>query len=205
MAHTATVSVGQPLDFDDARAQRVTAPAVSFEAAFRHEFEQRYDLLARYLARLTGDPAAAADLAQETFVRLFSRGSMPDDAGAWLVAVAHNLLCNERQQIARRLRILTQHAVELAPAEPSSSPHEALEANERRARVRRALDALSERDRQMLLLRYEGFSYREIAQALAIHDASVGTLLTRAKTAFRHALGGGGEAGFDPEESNAST
>jgi len=56
------------------------------------------------------------------------------------------------------------------------------------------LDSLPERERQMLLLRYEGFSYREVAHALAINEASVGTLLARAKTAFRDALGGAARA-----------
>jgi DNA-directed RNA polymerase specialized sigma24 family protein len=41
----------------------------------------------------------------------------------------------------------------------------------------------------MLLMRYEGFSYREIATALDLHEASVGTLLARAKEQFRDALG----------------
>jgi DNA-directed RNA polymerase specialized sigma24 family protein len=47
------------------------------------QFEQHYRRLYRYLDRLTGDPEQAADLAQETFVRLYQRGSMPDDTAAW--------------------------------------------------------------------------------------------------------------------------
>jgi len=163
---------------------------MTFEAAFRREFDERYATLARYLARLVGEPESAADLAQEAFVRLFQRGSMPDDPAAWLVSVAHNLLRNERQQIARRLRLLELRAEEIAPNEPARAADTTLETRELRANVRRALDALPERERQMLLLRYEGFSYREIAHALAINEASVGTLLARAKTAFRDALGG---------------
>lgn len=201
MSITATVSFGTRLKAQRAREATALPASVTFEAAFRREFEQRYEPLARYLARLTSDSATAADLAQEAFVRLFSRGSMPDDTGAWLVSVAHNLLRNERQQIARRLRLLEQNAAELAPVEASASAHEAMESDERRAHVRRALNTLAERDRQMLLLRYEGFSYRDIAHALAIHEASIGTLLARAKTAFREALGSG--RGPDPEEASA--
>lgn len=202
MLPTATVAFGTPLRAERAREATVRPETVTFEAAFRREFNQRYDPLARYLVRLTGDPAAAADLAQEAFVRLFGRGSMPEDPAAWLVSVAHNLLRNERQQIARRLRLLERHAREVAPVESSGSPHDALETDERRMRVRRALETLAERDRQMLLLRYEGFSYREIARALAINEGSIGTLLTRAKTAFREALRG--ERGTDAEEASAT-
>ena len=39
----------------------------------------------------------------------------------------------------------------------------------------------------MLLLRAEGYGYRDIAAALGLHEASVGTLLARAKGAFREA------------------
>jgi len=42
-----------------------------------------------------------------------------------------------------------------------------------------------ERERRLLLLRSEGFSYRDIAAALELNEASVGTLLARARTAFR--------------------
>lgn len=167
---------------------------MSFDALFRLEFDARYTPLARYLSRLTGEPEAAADLAQEAFVRLFQRGSMPDDPAAWLVTVAHNLLRNERQQITRRLRLLKRRSNELTSERAAASPHEAIESDERRLRVRNALDTLPERERQMLLLRYEGFSYREIAHALALHEASVGTLLNRAKASFRDALGRAGTA-----------
>jgi RNA polymerase sigma factor (sigma-70 family) len=119
---------------------------------------------------------------------------MPDDPAAWLVSVAHNLLRNERQQITRRLRLLEQRGAELTPRDSGPAADAALDARELRVNVRRALDALPERERQMLLLRYEGFSYREIAHALAINETSVGTLLARAKVAFRDALGGSASA-----------
>lgn len=170
--------------------QSRTQSDVTFEAEFRREFGLRYVPLARYLARLVGEPESAADLAQEAFVRLFQRGSLPEDPAAWLVSVAHNLLRNERQQIARRLRLLERRAPDLVPNQTGGQPDIALETHELRATVRHALDSLPERERRLLLLRYEGFSYREIALALAINEASVGTLLARAKNAFRDALGG---------------
>jgi len=195
MLLTATLSLVRHVEMRTARVPSGAASEeMTFEAAFRREFDERYAPLVRYLARLVGEPESAADLAQEAFVRLFQRGSMPDDPAAWLVSVAHNLLRNERQQIARRLRLLQQRGEELAPRESGVAADAALDARELRANVRRALDALPERERQMLLLRYEGFSYREIARALAINETSVGTLLARAKTAFREALGGAASA-----------
>ena len=58
----------------------------------------------------------------------------------------------------------------------------------RRDLVRRTLDRMSPRDRALLLLREEGYSYRELGIALALHEASVGTLLARAKSTFREAF-----------------
>ena len=61
-------------------------------------------------------------------------------------------------------------------------------------RVRAAIDRLTERDRQMLLLRAEGYAYRELAAAMDLNESSVGTLLARAKRAFREAYEGGANA-----------
>ena len=54
--------------------------------------------------------------------------------------------------------------------------------------MRNALDALDERERRMLLMREEGFAYREIAQAVDVAPGSVGTLLARALMKFRRAF-----------------
>ena len=51
--------------------------------------------------------------------------------------------------------------------------------------MRAALDRMSERERRLLLLSVEGFSYREIARGLGLHEPSVGTLLARARRRFR--------------------
>jgi RNA polymerase sigma-70 factor (ECF subfamily) len=57
-------------------------------------------------------------------------------------------------------------------------------------RVREALETLSPRDREMLLLRQEGFSYREIAEVAGVSDRSVGTILARALQRFAGELTG---------------
>jgi RNA polymerase sigma factor (sigma-70 family) len=157
--------------------------------SFRDDFVELYDAhfgrVYRYMDRVSGDPDLAADIAQETFIKLYQRGSIPDTPGAWLVTVAMNLFRNAHATQARRRHLLNvvpdaamfaDRAVENAP----SAETRALE-----ARVRKALDRIPERERHMLLLRAEGYSYREIAAALQIQETSVGTLLARAKRAFR--------------------
>jgi RNA polymerase sigma-70 factor (ECF subfamily) len=51
------------------------------------------------------------------------------------------------------------------------------------------MNRLSERDRGLLLLRAEGYSYRDMAAALQINEASIGTLLARAKREFQRLYG----------------
>lgn len=160
---------------------------------FRHRFEElfrsHFERVHRLLDRLSGDPDLAADLAQEAFARLYRRGTAPDRPEAWLVTVALNLFRNARSARSRRGRLLTAERVAQGLGDPAPSPERAAEAAEERRRVRRALDVLRERDRMMLLLRAEGYAYRDIAAALDLDEASVGTLLARARSAFRAAYG----------------
>jgi RNA polymerase sigma-70 factor (ECF subfamily) len=156
-----------------------------FEAAFERLFEQDFARLYRYLDRLTGDPGQADDLAQESFVRLYRRGSLPDKPSTWLVSVARNLLRDERRGTARRWQLLELRGAAGDFDPPTASPESEVLAGEAVAQVRRTLAVISPRDRQMLLLRQEGYSYREIAEALELSPASVGTMLLRATAAFR--------------------
>ncbi len=157
-------------------------------AAFIALFEEHYDRLHRYLNRLSGDSELASELAQEAFIRLYRRGSLPDDSEAWLFTVGTNLFRNAKSKRARRRRLLTAHRSRNVLSDPPPAPDHAHEAVESRRRVREAIDYLPERDRALLLLRSEGYSYREMAGILEMNETSVGTLLRRAKQAFRTAL-----------------
>ena len=64
----------------------------TFEEAFCELFEQQFPSLFRYLNRLTGDADLADDLAQEVFVRLYQRGTLPDDSRGWMGEIRHRVL-----------------------------------------------------------------------------------------------------------------
>lgn len=162
----------------------------SYEAEFRQLFDAQFASLFRYLDRLSGEPELAADLAQEAFVRLYQRGSLPDDPRAWLAAVGANLLRDEQRRTARRHRILAVHPEGAPQGAAPLAPDEAYDAAADRARVRAALDTLPERERRMLLLRHEGYSYREVAHAVGVRETSIGVMLARAGAALRAALRG---------------
>ena len=159
--------------------------AGTFHEQFVGLFEAHYRRLFRYLNRLTGDGELAADLVQETFIRLYQRGDAPDTPGPWLISVAMNLFRNEATTRRRRARLLTITRGEGAHSDSGLSPDQQVVMTETSSRVRRTIEGMPERDRHMLLLRAEGYSYREIATALELNEASVGVLLARAKQVFR--------------------
>lgn len=150
------------------------------------EFNALYDRLQpslwRYVHRLVGDADAADDIAQEAFVRLLSRPDLRgDSARLWLFTVATNLVRDRGRTSSRRRRLLS--AVPVGP-EPPPHASERLERRERVQSVREALEELPERDRHLLLMREEGFSYREIADVVGVAPGSVGTLIARAIKRF---------------------
>jgi RNA polymerase sigma factor (sigma-70 family) len=186
--HAASLAFA-PMTLDSRRAVRGGAVDDSaFEDAFRACYAGRFAPLFTYLDRLTGDPDLAADVAQEAFVRLHRRGEMPDQPVGWLVAVANNLVRDEQRRVTRQLRLLTEHPSRAPSGVPAGDPSADLERAERIGAVRAALARLTLRDRQALLLRHGGYSYREIAAALGLAETSVGTTLVRAGHAFRAAF-----------------
>ena len=167
------------------RSYGMIAGSSSFDDDFVVLYKTQYQRIYRYLDRMSGDPDAAEDLAQETFVRLYRRGSMPDEPGAWLVSVGMNLLRNMASSTRRRRELLERNSRE----EDDSSHGPTADAGtlqcEIHVRVRRTIDGMSYRDKSLLLLRAEGYSYKEIAGALEMNVASVGTLLARAQRSFK--------------------
>ncbi len=161
---------------------------VLFDRAFEKMFEQHFASLFRYMDRLSGDPDLASDIAQEAFVRLYQRGAFPDDVRGWLAAVAGNLLRDQHRSSRRHLELLASQPPEITMGSPAPSAEIEVLRDERRAAIRTVLEQLPRRDQQILLLRHEGYSYREIGTALDIAETSVGTLLTRASAAFAAAF-----------------
>lgn len=143
-------------------------------------FADHYEGLFRYLVRLTGDADLAADLAQESFVRLIER--KPDNSGlrSWLYRVATNLVRDHSRVRNRRLELLQEAPDRVPHGDPPVDAQKALEIEEKKEMVRQALSALGERDRSILLMREQGFSHREIADAVGTTTKSVGSMIARA-------------------------
>lgn len=141
-------------------------------------FEECHEALYRYLVRLSGDPDVAADAAQEAFVRLLERPPAGPVERAWLFKVATNYVLEMRRTAARRERLLDGRG-ERTMADAPRDPHATLEADERRRAVTAAMAQLNDKERIAILMREEGFTHREIADAVGTTTGSVGTLLAR--------------------------
>ena len=145
-----------------------------------HLYQTMYPAVVRFLYRKVWDQDRAEDLAQEVFIRAMAHN--PEKPRAWIFAVAANLARDEARAAVRRKRhltLLTNDPVTLAT--PSVSPDEVVERDEQMAQVQGALDTLSQRDREVLLLWDAGLSYQEIAAQTGLAVGAVGTTLARAR------------------------
>jgi RNA polymerase sigma-70 factor (ECF subfamily) len=151
------------------------------DAEYEAAYKRLHPPLYRYLLRLTGDRDLAEDLAQEAFVRLLEHDLPAAEIRPWIFAVATNLVRDAARTRQRRRRLLEKRGERPGGTAP---PDEWVERAERIEAVRSALATLSERDREMLLLREEGFKYAEIAEVIGVAPGSVGTLVARALRRF---------------------
>lgn len=151
------------------------------ERDFEEVFRRYYPGVVRHLTFLLGQRAAAEEIAQETFLKLYTEPPpRPENLEGWLLQVGSRLALNalrgERRRWRREERLA--RVPEVVPLEETVLRRETVRL------VRRALEALAPRDRLALLLRHTGFTYREIAAALGINPNSVGTVLARAQRNF---------------------
>ena len=154
-----------------------------FEALFR----EHYPPVVGLLARLTGDPGQAEEIAADVFSKLAQRSMMlagRDDVAAWVYRVATNAGLDAVRANARRRKKEEAASREHWRTSTVDGALDSLLRAERGTRVRALLAVMKPRDAQVLLLRSSGMAYREIARALGVQPSSVGTILARAEREF---------------------
>ncbi len=143
-------------------------------------YKSTYSAVVRFLYRKVWDADRAEDLAQEVFIRAMAHN--PEKPRAWVFAVAANLARDEARAAVRRKKHLTLLANDPVPlSTPNTGAHEAVEDQERREQVNEALETLSARDKEVLLLWDAGLSYPEIAEQTGLAVGAIGTTLARAR------------------------
>ncbi len=157
----------------------------SFESAFQEHWRRVYQVI----FRLIGNSAEAEDLAVEVFWRLHSQMAAGGNqvTPGWLYRVAVNLGLNSLRASRRRNRYEDAAAQWTTENRAGGDPLELAAQAEARDRVRSVLARLKPRSARLLILRHSGLSYAELASALDIPVASVGSLLSRAEKEFEQA------------------
>jgi len=154
--------------------------AGGFETFFREEFAATV----RIANAVVRDAHLAEDVAQEAFIatrRRFPDPEQAENAAGWLHAAAAHLALNELR--GRRRREGRMHH-DIGPNR-ADGPEDVVVANEDRERVRGALRRLPRHSATVLVLRYSGLAYVEIAEAMGVKVNHVGTMLRRAERALR--------------------
>jgi RNA polymerase sigma-70 factor (ECF subfamily) len=151
-------------------------------AAAGELFERHSAALLRFADRLLSDRTAAEEVTQEVFVKVITRAHQYDgraEVASWLFAIAANA-CRDRRRRERRASVVPLEAI-AEPAQKGEGVESRLLSRERRAAVRQALSDLSEEQREALVLaRYHGLPYSEIASVLGISVGAVKTRIFRA-------------------------
>lgn len=180
-----------PPDADILAMQRLAA---GDDLALNEIMSRWREKVAAFLTRMTGDPDAAVDLAQETFVRLYQHcGSYSHSAAfpSYLFRIAANLARNHQRWRRRHPTVSLEDGEGVAGETPGhqSSPDVDMQSGERLRTVEAAIAALPPELREaMLLFTYEDLSYAQIAQAAHCSSKAVETRIYRARQMLRSLL-----------------
>lgn len=162
---------------------RKSSIADDFESLF-HEY---WAPVHRLLVRMVIDPAEAEDLALETFFRLHQyRPAFGEEFNVrgWLHRVATNLALQSIRSFKRREGYELRAGKGALEEAPENHPQEIIDEQEDHRLVRFALAQMNPRQAELLVMRYSGMSYKDIAAALNLSPTSIGPLLLRAEREF---------------------
>ena len=144
-------------------------------------FLETRDDVYRYLLSLGLYPPQAQEGAQEVFLRLYAtlkKGEKIQNPRAWIFRVAHNLGLKIRAR--QNFQAPFDADLESRLAGPAMDPEQSLIEREQGLRFHKAIEGLSNQQRQCLFLRLEGLRYPEIGSVLGISSSAVGEFLRRA-------------------------
>lgn len=169
--------------------QLLTLAGEGDEEAFRVLVERHQDRLVRLCQRLLTNREEALDAAQEVFIKAYRKAGKLEPRGelyTWLYRVASNHCLNKlrRRRIVRFLPIGNPQDEEsgwMEPADPAPIADQLLDSRQRWQATREAISSLPDNQRAVLVLaKFEGLSYREIAEMLEITEGAVESRLFRA-------------------------
>ena len=153
-------------------------------------FLEHWNSIYRLVLNITGDPAEAEDLALETFLKFHQHPPKTGEGynpGGWLYRVATNLGLRSIRSYKRREHYELAAGKGIWEAAQEDRPAEIIESKEDHRLTRLVLAEMNPRRAELLILRYTGMNYKDIAKALSLSPTSIGPLLLRAEREFEKA------------------
>ncbi len=152
--------------------------------------ERHQNRLLGLCERLLGDREEARDAVQDVFLKVYAKAASYRPRGqvyTWIYRIAANHCLNRlrRRKLVRFFSLTRapdeEPAVHAEPISEAADPAMAAETRQRWRATRRAIDQLPVGQRAVLVLaKFEGLSYKQIAEALAITPGAVESRLFRA-------------------------
>jgi RNA polymerase sigma-70 factor (ECF subfamily) len=183
---------------DQQDREDMTRLAAGHDSALSSLMDRHSERLFCYLVRQLNNETDAADLAQETFVRVYQNRARFRSAqrfSTWLYAIATNLLRDRFRWNKRHRQVSLDAETEVGSSlqdtlrDRLASPSEQLETSERAEEVRGAVQSLPVELRTPLILsEYEGMSHAEIAEVLNCSAKAIEVRLYRARGQLRKQL-----------------
>ena len=169
----------------DAMSEAGTATS-KVEIGFDEAFTLHHRTVFRCARSVVQDAALAEDITQEVFLRLYKNlDGIKDEEmlRPWLIRVALNL---SKNAIRGNIRANVREENYFKETEENSvfEPEIDYEKREQAREVQRALEKVKEPLRSCLILKQQGLSYKEIAEALSLNETSIGTFVARARKEF---------------------
>ncbi|MBN1925886.1 MAG: RNA polymerase sigma factor [Prolixibacteraceae bacterium] len=142
-------------------------------SSFEKIYAENYRLIFNVVQKIIGDSDEAADIVQETFIKLFQHMKKDniESPRNWLYRVAVNKCIDHMKQKRKN------GDINLAKNINSEEPN--IETSEKQIFIKQALNKLKPGERTLAVLYSEGLSYKEIAEITGIKFTSIGKTLSR--------------------------
>ena len=189
----------QTMDKEISSEELMAKIAKGGEDAFEILVNRHQTSILNLTYRFIGNRTQAEDLAQEVFIKVWQAAKSYEPKAkftTWIYRITANLCFNELKS-ARRKKWFSfsqsdedsRAAVEESLADSAPSAEDILLQKERSRQISNALQSLPENQRMALILkRYDGLSYQEIAQVIGRSVSAVESLLVRAKRTLQEKL-----------------
>jgi RNA polymerase sigma factor (sigma-70 family) len=158
--------------------------------SFQNRILPAKNKLFRFALRFLGSEEEAKDVVQEVFIRVWNgREQMQEVQNweAWCMRITKNLSLDRIRSLSRKQTQPIEETFDVR--HDALTPHESTEMRESINRINQLIEALPEKQRQVIHLRdIEGYSYNEICEILELDMNQVKVNLFRARNAVREKL-----------------